>query len=321
MPEPAPTDELTRDELYELAQEREIPGRSGMTKQELLEALSEPSREPEPAPDPDDGLDRSTTSSRTIWSGHISFGLVTIPVGLYAAVEDRSLSFHLLDERDGARVRYRKVNERTGEEIAPQHIVKGYPVGAGQHVTFSDEELDRIPGESARTIDVIQFVEPGEVDPMLLDRSYFVAPGKGGERAYAVLGEAMRAHGLLAVAKVTLRQREHLAALRADDSILALETLHWPDEIRIPDFETGPATAATAEQVAMAEQLIEQMREPFQPARYRDTYRERLEEAVEAKLAGEEVTLAPEQPARAEVVDLTEVLRRSVEESRKRESA
>lgn len=322
MPETEPSEDLSRDELYELAQERDIPGRSSMTKRELLEALAASSREGEQDRDADGaGLDRSTTSGRSIWSGHISFGLVTIPVGLYTAVEDRSISFHLLDERDGGRIRYRKVNEQTGEEVEPEHIVKGYPVGAGQHVIFSDEELDRIPSDSARVIEVIQFVEPDEVDPKLLDRSYFVAPREGGARAYAVLGQAMRSHGLLAIAKVTLRQREHLAALRADDSVLALETLHWPDEVRIPDFETGEASSATDEQVAMAQRLIEHMHSPFDPTRYRDTYRERLEEAIEAKLAGEEITLAPEEPEGAEVVDLTEVLRRSVEASRTRQSA
>lgn len=321
------TDELgerTRQELYELAQERKIAGRSSMTKHELIEALSdEPDAEEYTGDDEGlDRLDRSTTSGRAIWSGHISFGLVTIPVELYTAVEDRSISFHLLDDRDGARIRYRKVNQLTGEEVSSAHIAKGYPVGDGKHVIFTDDELARIPSDSVRAIDVVQFVERQDIDPMLLDRSYFVAPREGGARAYAVLMAAMQSHGVLAVAKVTLRQREHLAALRADDSVLALETLHWPDEIRIPVFETvGKGQAATDEQVSMAERLIEHMQAPFDPSRYRDTYRERLEEAIEAKLAGKEIQLASEEPAGAELVDLTEILRRSVEGTRRRKSA
>lgn len=335
-------EDRTREELYELAQEREIAGRSSMTKRELVRALAgtmdgkasrreaseseAPGRDmPSPADedaDDADALDRSPTSGRAVWSGHISFGLVTIPVGLYTAVEDRSISFHLVDERDGARIRYRKVNEQTGDEVSTEHIVKGYPVGAGQHVIFTDDELERIPSDSVRTIEVAQFVERRELDPKLLDRSYFVAPREGGARAYAVLMAAMQANKVLAIAKVTLRQREHLAALRADDSVLALETLHWPDEIRVPAFETaGEGQATNEEQVAMAEQLIEHMRSPFDPSRYRDSYRERLEEAIEAKLAGEEIRLAPDEPEGAEVVDLTEVLRRSVEGARSRKSA
>lgn len=334
MPETVRLEDRTRDELYELAQARRIAGRSSMTKHELVEALAEVSGGEETEGEPRDGeapsvgdeadpdaLDRSPTSGRAIWSGHISFGLVTVPVGLYTAVEDRSISFHLLDERDGARIRYRKVNEQTGEEVGTEHIVKGYPIGAGQHVMFADDELERIPSDSVRAIDVVQFVERRELDPKLLDRSYFVAPREGGARAYGVLMAAMQAHQVLAIAKVTLRQRERLAALRADDSVLALETLHWPDEVRIPAFETLAGQAASEEQVAMAEQLIEHMRSPFDPTRYRDTYRERLEEAIKAKLAGEEIQLAPDAPAEAEVVDLTEVLRRSVEGARSRKSA
>lgn len=307
-----PSAERSKDELYELARQRDIAGRSSMSKHDLIEALSAISSGPG-----NDELDRSPTSGRSVWSGHLSFGLVSIPVALYSAVEDRSISFHLLDVRDGARIRYRKVNERSGEEVERRHIVRGYPVGPSQHVTFSDEELERIPADSAGRIDVAQFVTPDEVDPALLDRTYFVAPRESGDRAYVVLREAMRGEGLLAVAKLTMRQRERLAAIRADDSVLVLETLHWPDEIRIPDFEVGDASVATEDQVAMAGELIEHLRSSFEPARYRDTYRERLEEAIESKLAGKEIELAPGQPEAAEVVDLMDVLRRSVEETRR----
>jgi len=316
-----PSAERSKDDLYEMAREREIEGRSSMSKAELIEALSSIGSEGDDAGAEGDGLDRSPTSGRSVWSGHLSFGLVSIPVALYSAVEDRSIRFQLLDSRDGARIRYRKVNDGSGEEVEREHIVRGYPVGPAQYVTFSDEELDRIPADSAGLIDVAQFVTPTDLDPALLDRTYFVAPRESGDRAYVVLREAMRSQGLLAVARLTMRQRERLAAVRADDSVLVLETLHWPDELRIADFEVGDAAVATEDQVDMAGKLIETMRADFDPARYRDTYRERLEEAIESKLAGEEIELAPERPQAAEVVDLTEVLRKSLEETRQRRSA
>ena len=317
MPATDRLDELTRDELYDLAQERDLPGRSSMSKDELYEALA---RSQDSEGEDDDGLDRSATTSKPIWKGHISFGLVALPVGLYTAVEDRSISFHLLDERDGARIRYRKVNERTGDPVDSAQIVKGYPVGDDQYVPFSDDELARLPSDSVGAINVSQFVTADEIDPMLLDRSYFVAPLEGGARAYAVLAGAMRSQGRIAVAKVTLRQREHLALLRAHGDLLALETLHWPDEVRVPAFEK-PSQAPDDAAFAMAQQLIEHLSEPFDASRYRDSYRERLEEAIEAKLEGKQIRLAPEETEPAEIVDLTEVLRRSLESSDKRKRA
>lgn len=328
MPHLMPSPDHTKDELYELARERGIAGRSTMSKQELIEALRAPSGPEDADPDSDDGagedgaeLDRSPTSGRSIWSGHLSFGLVSIPVGLHSAVEDRRISFRLLDARDGARIRYRKVNERSGEEVEREHIIRGVPVGPSEHVTFTQEELERIPSDSAGLIDVAQFVSPDEVDPALFDRSYFVAPRESGDRAYVVLREAMRRRELVAIARLTLRQREHLAAIRADDSVLVLETLHWPDEIRVPDFEVGDQGVVTEDQIDLADKLIEHLHSSFDPGRYRDTYRERLEEAIEAKLAGKEIELAPDQPQGGEVVDLTEVLRRSLEAQRGRRSA
>jgi DNA end-binding protein Ku len=335
MPAVERLDGLSRDELYALAQERDIRGRSSMSKDELYQALaaepeSEDAAEPEsdgdeaePESDGDEALDPSSTSSNPIWTGHISFGLVAIPVGLYTAVEDRSISFHLLDELDGARIRYRKVNEQTGEEVGLDRIVKGYAVAPGQYVMFSDDELSRIPSDSVGAINVSQFVAPDEIDPMLLDRSYFVAPRDGGATAYAVLAGAMRSQHRIAVAKVTLRQREHLALLRVAGNVLALETLHWPDEVRIPAFDMpSGASSPIDDAVAMAQQLIEHLSAPFDASRYRDTYRERLQEAIEAKLAGKEVRLAPDEAAEpAEIVDLTEVLRRSLGQSGRRKSA
>jgi DNA end-binding protein Ku len=328
MPATERLDGLSRDELYDLAKERGIGRRSSMTKEELYRALaalqdheSEKSEESEESEE-SGTLDRSTTADRSIWTGHISFGLVAIPVGIYTAVEDRSISFHLLDELDGARIRYRKVNEQTGEEVPRDRIVKGYPVASGQYVTFTDDELSRIPSDSVGAIHVTQFVTPDEIDPMLLDRSYFVAPRDGGAMAYAVLAGAMQSQGRVAVAKVTLRQREHLALLRVAGDLLALETLHWPDEVRIPAFETLDEAHSPSDQaVTMAQQLIEHLSGPFDAGRYRDSYREGLEEAIEAKLAGREIRLAPDEAEPAEIVDLTEVLRRSLDQTGSRKSA
>jgi DNA end-binding protein Ku len=319
MPPVERLDGLSRDELYALAREHDIERRSSMSKDELHQALSAVQ---DHESEGDATLDRSTTSGNPIWTGHISFGLVAIPVGLYTAVEDRSISFHLLDELDGARIRYRKVNEQTGEEVHPDRIVKGYPVSPGQYVLFSDDELARIPSDSVGAINVSQFVAPDEIDHMLFDRSYFVAPRDGGAMAYELLAGAMQTQGRIAVAKVTLRQREHLALLRVAGNVLALETLHWPDEVRVPAFDMlSEARSPSDEAVAMAQQLVEQLSAPFDAARYRDSYRERLQEAIEAKLAGKEVRLAPDEAEPAEIVDLTEVLRRSLSQSGRRKSA
>lgn len=307
--------QLTKDELYDRARREDIEGRSQMTKEELVEALEQGSS---PAGDaPAHQLERSTTSQRSVWRGAITFGLITIPVGLYTATEDRDVSFHLLSGDDRSRIRYKRVSTATGEEVDWEDIVKGYEYEKGRYVTFTQEELDRIPSDSLKSIDVAQFTEESEIDPIYFESTYYVAPEEGGAKAYAVLLEALSRAGRVGVGKVTLRQKERLCTLRAGEGVLIIETMKWPDEIRIPDFETleAPPQVSDAE-VAMAQQLIEGLTEPFQPTLFHDTYRERLEEAIQAKLEGRQLEVVEEEPEPEGVVDLMEALRASVEATR-----
>lgn len=249
-------DRMSRDELYQLAKKRNLSGRSQMDKQQLVAALSEkdPTR-PKGRPDKRDaapvagdgegvppvwqggGEDRPTTTSRAVWRGAITLGLITIPVGLYTAVEDRDISFRLLSAKDGSRVRYKRVSAESGEEVDWDDIVKGYEYEKGSYVVFTQEELERIPSDSIRAVDVVQFAPGDQIDPLYFDRSYYLAPDKQAVKAYTVLAEALHRSGRVGIAKVTIREKERLATLRAVDGVLVLETMNWPDEIRRPAFE------------------------------------------------------------------------------------
>lgn len=309
-------EELTKGELYELAQKRDVEGRSSMDKAELVQALADGAKPP------GDG-DRSTTSGRAVWRGAITFGLITLPVGLYTATEDRDVSFHLLSAEDGARIRYKRVNPNTDEEVDWDDIVRGFEYEEGRYVTFTDEELDRIPSDSVRAIDVLQFAQAEEIDPIYFERSYYIAPEPSAVKAYEVLREALQRSERVGISKVTIRKKERLCTLRPKDDVLVLETMKWPDEIRIPDFEELEAgVEATSQEVEMAQSLIDHLSGDFDPASFHDSYRERLEEAIARKIQGEEIQLAPDEgPEPEKVTDLMEALRASVEASRSRRSA
>src|SRR5688572_13282730 len=232
--------ELTKEELYELAQERDVEGRSKMAKDELVEALGGDGKsdaEEAKTEKSDDGLDRPTTSQRAIWRGAINLGLITIPVGLYAATEDRDISFHLLSDKDGSRIRYKRVSSKSGREVDWGDIVKGYEYDKGKYVTFTQEELERIPVESIRTIDIVQFVKQEDIDPIYFDKSYYLAPEESGLKAYRVFLQALENSEQVGIGKVTIREKERLCALRPSEGVLVLETMKWPDEIRVPAFE------------------------------------------------------------------------------------
>jgi DNA end-binding protein Ku len=191
-------EKLSKAELYEKAQDAEVPGRSEMSKDELIEALAEGKR----------GKGRSTkpsTSKRSIWNGAITFGLITIPVGLYTATEDRDVSFHLLSGKDKSRIEYKRVSAKTGREVDWGDIVKGYEYQKGKYVVFTQEELEQIAPESARVIDVVQFVDADEVDPIFFEKTYYVAPTEVAVKAYALLIKALGESGRVAVAKVAIR--------------------------------------------------------------------------------------------------------------------
>jgi len=258
---------------------------------------------------------------RSMWKGAISFGLVTIPVAVYPATEEKSLKFNQLHDEDMGRIRYKRVCSVDGEEVEFDHIVKGYEVEKDRYVIITDEDLDAVPVESSRAIDIQQFVDLDEIDPMLFKKSYYLVPDETGAKAYALLRKALAEEGKVGIAKVSFRDKEHLAALRFKDEVFVLETMYWPDEIRAAEFETLDADGRVrSNEVEMAKQLIASLSEPWNPERFTDEYREALLGIVEKKLAGEPIEILEEAPA-ARVVDLMAALKASVEAAKSRTPA
>ncbi len=255
---------------------------------------------------------------RTMWKGAISFGLVTIPVAVYPATEEKSLKFNQLHDADNGRIRYKRVCEKDGEEVGYEHIVKGYEYEKDRYVVLTDDDLDKVPLESSRAIDIVQFVDLDEIDPILFKKSYYLVPDETGAKAYALLRKALADENKVGIAKVSFRDKEHLAALRFKGKVFVLETMYWPEEIRAADFETLDSDAKVrAQEIEMARTLIGNLSEPWNPEAFRDGYRDALLEVVDKKIAGEEVEVAPE-AAPAKVVDLMEALKASVAAAKKK---
>jgi len=253
-----------------------------------------------------------------MWKGAISFGLVTIPVAVFPATEEKSLKFNQLHDEDSGRIRYKRVCEIDGQEVSFEHIAKGFEYEKGHYVVLTDDDLEKVPLESSRSIDIQQFVELEEIDPILYKKSYYLVPDETGAKAYALLRTALSEESKVGIAKVSFRDKEHLAALRFDGDVFVLETMYWPDEIRAAEFETVHTGAKVRPQeVEMAKALIDNLTEPWNPAAYKDEYREALLELVEKKIAGEEIEVAPE-AAPARVVDLMDALKASVEAAKKK---
>jgi DNA end-binding protein Ku len=249
---------------------------------------------------------------RSMWKGAISFGLVTIPVAVYPATEEKSLKFNQLHDEDMGRIRYKRVCSIDGEEVDFEHIVKGYEVEKDRYVVLTDEDLDAVPVESSRAIDIQQFVDLDEIDPILFKKSYYLVPDETGAKAYALLRKALSEESKVGIAKVSFRDKEHLAALRFKDQVFVLETMYWPDEIRAAEFDTVDSSEKVrANEVEMAKALIQNLSEPWNPEQFRDEYREALLDIVEKKDAGEAIE-APTEAAPARVVDLMEALKASV---------
>ncbi len=254
---------------------------------------------------------------RAMWKGAISFGLVTIPVAVYPATEEKTLRFNQLHDEDGGRVRYKRVCEKDGEEVSFEHIVKGYEVEKDRYVVLTDEDLNAIPVESSRAIDIHRFVDLDEIDPVMFKKSYYLVPEETGAKAYALLREAMSDDGRVGIAKVSFRDKEHLAALRFKDEAFVLETMYWPDEIREADFGGVDVSAKIrGQELEMAKQLIESLSGEWNPEEYSDEYREALLQIVEAKLNGQEIEVVAPEPT-AKVVDLMEALKASVAAAKK----
>jgi len=251
---------------------------------------------------------------RSLWKGSISFGLVNIPVRLYAATEDRSVRFHLLHRRCHTPIRYQRFCPACGETVPPEEIVRACEWQRDVYVPVEEEELERLPPAAARTIRILDFVSLAEVDPIYFDRSYYLEPVEGAERSYALLRRAMGESGRVAVAQVAFRQKEHLAAVRVfRGRVLVLETMHYPDEVRDPAPLRGtePEAEVDPRELELARTLIDRLAAPFDPGRYRDRYREALLELVARKAQGEKWELPrPREPVGVE--SLLEALRESV---------
>ena len=258
---------------------------------------------------------------RAMWKGAISFGLVTIPVSVYPATEEKTLRFNQLHDDDGGRIRMKRTCSIDGEEIGYEHIVKGYEYEKDRYVILTDEDFEAIPVESSRAIDIQQFVELEEIDPMQYKKSYYLVPEETGAKAYALLREALNRSGKVGIAKVSFRDKEHLAALRFRDEAFVLETMYWPDEIREADFGGVDVSAKIRpNELEMAQTLIDNLTADWDPAEFKDEYREAMLRIVEAKINGEEIEIVEAAPT-AKVVDLMEALKASVAAAKKEPKA
>ena len=232
---------------------------------------------------------------RSIWRGAVSFGLVSIAVKLYSATEDHDIRFHQVHKTDGGRVKYKRVCSVDGEEVDYNDIAKGYELPDGQLVVLTDEDFDELPLVTTREIEVLQFVDQAQIDPVHFEKTYYLEPDGVATRPYVLLRTALENAGQVAITKIAIRQRESLAALRVLDGVLVLHTMRWPDEIRRPDFgfldEDVPVKPA---ELAMAESLIATMAGDFDPSAFTDDYREAMQQLLEAKQSGGEVQQAPD---------------------------
>ena len=256
---------------------------------------------------------------RSIWKGAISFGLVTIPVKLYSATEEKDVTFHQVRRSDGSRIKYKRVAAVDGEEVAYGDIAKGYELPSGETVVLTDDDFKDLPLTTSRAIDVLQFVPLEEVDPIYFAKSYYLEPEKNGTKPYVLLRDALEQSDKVAIVKVALRNREALATLRVREGVFVLETMLWPDEVRKPSFDfLDQDVNVRPQELAMAGSLIETLSGEFDPMQYTDDYREALQAVIEAKVAGREV-VSPEstQPTSGTVVDLMAALRASVEAAKK----
>ncbi|MFG2679590.1 Ku protein [Streptomyces sp. NPDC048392] len=260
--------------------------------------------------------------ARAIWTGVITFGLVSVPVGLFTATQDHTVHFHQLQRGTSDRIRNRRVNERTGEEVDAGDIVKGYEAGDGEYVVVQPGELDEIAPGRSRTLEITDFVDLDRIEPVYFGRTYYLAPrGKEYLRVYELLRSALAETGKAGVATFVMRNRQYLTALRAEDRVLVLQTLHWADEVRDPVEELPELPsdrAGRGKELDMALRLVDALSADWEPDRYHDTYQEKVRELVRAKAGGEEVAVADEAPRATNVVDLMEVLCGSLEQAKGR---
>ncbi|HEV8297456.1 MAG TPA: Ku protein [Acidimicrobiales bacterium] len=255
--------------------------------------------------------------ARAIWSGSISFGLVNIPVKLYGAVSRKNVAFNQIDKRTGSRIKQKRVSAVDGEEVPYDEIVKGYELASGEYVTVSDDELSALDPEAARTIDIEEFVDLADIDPIYYDSAYYLVPDATTAKPYKLLATAMEQSQKVGIARFVMRTKQYLAAVRPKDGHLLLSTMVYDDEVvkpaEIGGFDVLDRVDVGDREVAMAEQLIESLGEPFTPEKHRDTYRDAVLELIERKAAGEtEFVAAPAPPSTDKVIDLMAALEASV---------
>jgi DNA end-binding protein Ku len=257
---------------------------------------------------------------RPIWSGTISFGLVSVPVKMYAATESKELKFHFLHKDDLMPIGYDKVRKDTGEHVDPEDVVRGFEIEKGRYVELTDEDIDRLDIELTHSIDICDFVDLDEIDPIYFRKAYYLVPEEGSEKPYRLLAEALDETGKVAIAKVVIRKKQHLAALRPYEATILLETMYFADEIRKPESVDTKGQLRKAE-VDMAKSLVQNLSAKFDPSKYDDTYRKELLELLRAKEATGVVPEPKETGEEAEVVDLMQALRESVERTKSQRTA
>jgi DNA end-binding protein Ku len=259
--------------------------------------------------------------ARSIWKGSITFGLVNIPVGLYSAEKREEVSFHLLDRKNKARVKYKRVNEETGREVAWEDTVRGFELESGKYVILSDEDLQRAAPEKTQTVDILDFVDLGEIDSVFFDKPYYLAPDKKGAKSYALLRETLKRTKKVGIAKVVIRSKQYLSAVLAEDDVIVLNILRFAHELRDPselDLPKGKEGVSERE-LDMAERLVEGMVDSWDPEKYRDDYYKDLMKMIHERAEAGQLDEAPEAPPvpkpdrGGNVVDLMALLKQSVE--------
>jgi len=253
---------------------------------------------------------------RSIWSGAISFGLINVPIKLYSAVSRKTVRFHQLNEKTGNRIQQKRVDSSTGEEVTFDDIVKGYELTKDSYVVIKPDELDALDPEKTRTIEIEDFVDLADIDPIYYDHPYYLVPAKGAEKAYGLLLGAMEEAGKVAIARVVIRSKEQLVAIRPAGELLMMETMIFHDEVvppeQLDELPDAKDLKATERELKMAQQLIDSLSTDFEPDRYRDEYREKVLELVERKAQGEEIAVQAEAPEPAKVPDLMAALEASL---------
>jgi len=257
--------------------------------------------------------------ARAIWKGSISFGLVNIPIALYPATRREELKFRLLRESDLSPVNYKRVAEKDGKEVPWDQIVKGYEYEKGRYVVLKDEDFERVDLEATQTVDIQDFVDQEEIDPMFFYKPYYLEPQKGGDKAYALLRDALKDTNKVGVAKVVIKTRQYLAGVKPEDGALVLELMHFADELADPERLHVPKKAEVGKrEMSMAKSLIDSMSSKWNPEKYKDDYREALMEVIEEKVeaGGKEIEEKPKKTTKpTKVIDLVSVLQKSLEQS------